>query len=128
MAQKQMSRLEANKEVRRILVRHGIDTGKLQFSCNARSLSLSGELYKEGGKDLDLVTMEALLKDFSRLGLRITSELSNWTISDGSITRKGKHKTIEAAGNYETQKRVILEKNVVDTMFYFELPKTGTDE
>ncbi len=123
-----MSRLEANKEVRRILVRHGIDTTKLQFSCNARSISLSGELFKEGGKELELTTMEALLKDFARLGLRIVSELNNWAISEGTVTRKGKHKTIEAAGNYETQKRIMLEKNVVETMFYFELPKTGSED
>ncbi len=128
MAQKQMSRLEANKEVRRVLVRHGIDTTKLQFTCNARSISLSGELFKEGGKELEMITMEALLKDLSRLGMRIISELTNWVISEGTVTKKGKNKTIEASGSFETQKRIVIDKSAHETIFYFELPKTGTEE
>lgn len=122
-----MSRLEVNRDVRRILVRHGIDTTKLQFSCHSKSISLSGELFKEGGKDIDLSLLEALMKDFSRLGVRIICELSNWSITDGAITKKGnKHKTIESSGNYENQKREVIES--IPMNFYFELPKTGTDD
>ncbi len=59
-----LSKLEAIKEVCRVLVRHGVDTTQVHFYCHGKSLLLTGGLYKNG-------------------------ELDNWNITDGSISKKG---------------------------------------
>lgn len=89
MAVKTASRLEANKEARRIFVRHGIDTTKVHFSCHGKSLLLTGGLYKETGEDIESKIIEVIFQELSRMGLRITCELENWTFSDGSVSKKG---------------------------------------
>lgn len=90
MAMKSLSRLEANKEVRRIFVRHGIDTSKVQFSCQGKSLTLAGGLFKEGGQEVENSCVETIIQELSRIGVHVSNcELANWDITDGSISRKG---------------------------------------
>ena len=48
---KKPSRLESNKDVRRILLRHRVDLTQLAFSCHGRTVSFSGDLMKDGGRD-----------------------------------------------------------------------------
>ena len=85
------SRLEVNKDIRRILVRHSVDTTKLQFTCSGKLITMTGGIYGEGGKELSLSHIDAILKDISRMGMRVYCELENWAISDGSISKKGSH-------------------------------------
>lgn len=90
MVQKMLTRLELNKEVRRIFVRHGIDTSKIQFSCQSRSLSLTGALFKEGGQEVEIHVVEIVVQELGRLGIRVGGcELENWNIMEGTISRKG---------------------------------------
>lgn len=88
-AAKNMSRLEANREVRRIFVKHGVDTNKLHFSCQGKTVFLTGDLLKDGGQDIEQKHIEMILFDLERLGIRINCELGNWTISPGTISKKG---------------------------------------
>ena len=90
MSQKNLSRLEANKEVRRIFVRHGIDTSKIQFSCQGRSLALAGGLYKESGQEVESSCVEIILQELFRIGIKVGNcELVNWDITESSISKKG---------------------------------------
>jgi hypothetical protein len=83
------SRLEVNKDIRRILVRHSVDTTKLQFTCSGKLITMTGGIYGEGGKELTLSNIDAIFKDITRMGMRVYCELENWTITDGSISKKG---------------------------------------
>lgn len=89
MAPKTVSRLEANREVRRIFVRHGIDTTQVHFSVAGRSLLLTGALYREGGQDVEVKIIDTVMQELARMGVAISCELENWIISEGSITKKG---------------------------------------
>lgn len=86
------SRLESNKDVRRALVKSGVDMTKIHFSTAGRSVSLRGGLYKDGGKDITVSAIEQLLQDINKLGLNLISDLDNWMISEGSIMKKGDKK------------------------------------
>lgn len=88
MAAKKLSRLESNKEIRRALVRSGADMEQIYYSCHGRSVSLSGKLCRSTGGEMSTSNVEMLLQDMNRLGLQIHSELENWHISEGSISKK----------------------------------------
>lgn len=90
MSAKVISRLEANKEVRRVFVRHGIDTSKIHFSCQGKTLLLTGALYKDGDNEVATNVIEAIVQELSRIGMKVNSELENWTISEGTISKKGR--------------------------------------
>lgn len=103
------SRSETNREIRRILVRNGVDTSKVQFSCSGRTIMLSGALYRDGGEDLAQVNIESICQAIARMGMSLFCELDNWSISDGSITKKGpkgghQHPHPQAAGAPESKK------------------------
>ncbi len=97
------SRLEVNQDIRRILVRHSVDTTKLQFTCTGKLITMTGGLYGEGGKELALSNIDAIFKDFSRMGMRVYCELENWTISEGSISKKGGNTKEDPKSNPNTQ-------------------------
>ena len=99
MHAKSGSRLDANREVRRIFVRHGVDTSKIQFSCQGKSLQLSGSLLKEGGHDLESNIVEAISQELVRMGIRINCDLDNWSIVEGTISKKGPKQPNAAKGN-----------------------------
>lgn len=89
MPAKKLSRLESNKEIRRALVRSGADMSLVNYSCHGRSVSLSGRLCKDGGREMSSSNIEVLMQDMNRLGLHIICDLENWSISEGSIAKKG---------------------------------------
>jgi ABC-type transport system substrate-binding protein len=70
-------------------VRHGIDTSKIQFSCQGKSLLLTGALFKDGGNEVEAKAIEAIVQELSRIGVKVNSELENWNICEGSISKKG---------------------------------------
>ena len=84
----QPSRAEVNRDVRRILVRHSVDTGKLQFSCSGKLLTLTGVLCKSDGKELEVKVMEIIVQDCAKLGLNIYCDLENWSVSNGAVSKK----------------------------------------
>lgn len=88
MAVKGPSRAEMNKDIRRIFVKHGVDTSRINYMCSGRTISLSGNLIKDGGKEIELSSVNVIVQDLTRLGLSIYCELENWSISEGAISKK----------------------------------------
>jgi hypothetical protein len=89
MAMKAMSRVDANREIRRIFARHRVSTSSLQFMCNGKNLLLTGSLLNDSGQELEQSVVDQVVQELSRTGLRINSELDNWNISEGAVSKKG---------------------------------------
>jgi hypothetical protein len=85
---KQPSRAEINKDVRRILVKHSVDTGKLAFSCSGKLLTMTGYLCKSDGKELEMRTLEIVIQDLAKMGLQLYCDLENWSVSNGTVSKK----------------------------------------
>jgi hypothetical protein len=83
-----LSRFDVNKKVRRALVRNGADMGFIQFSFTGRTVTFSGRLQKEDGRDFSASNLESMLADIYKIGVNVFSELENWTISEGAISKK----------------------------------------
>lgn len=107
MAVKALTRLEANKEVRRVLVRHSVDMNKIQFSCQGKNLTLSGGLFKDNGEEIDALILEVVMQELGRIGVRISADLENWVISDGTITKKGS--TLKTTTGVAEKKTVVVD-------------------
>lgn len=79
--------LEANRNVRRIFVRHWIDLGRLSIRTYQGKLSIRGSLQRIGGRDEELTTaiVEAMFAEIKRVPSvqRMTAELENWTNDAG---------------------------------------------
>lgn len=104
----QQSRLEANREIRRVLVKNGVDTTKLHYSCHGRMISLSGGIYKEGGKDLPTSNIESIFAELTRMGFHFNCDLDNWVITEGSISKKAAKASSTMANAGEEQKRIVI--------------------
>jgi hypothetical protein len=105
MAPKGPSRLEVNRDVRRILVRHGVDTTKLHFTCTGKTITMTGAIYKDGGQEIALQAVDAVFRDISRLGYRVYCEFENWTVSDGAVMKKGQTKENKKQANNSTENK-----------------------
>jgi hypothetical protein len=88
MAKGKVSRFEVNKKVRRALVRNGVDMGCIQFSFVGRTVTFSGRLQKDDGRDFSASNLDSMLQDIYKVGVQVASDLENWTISEGSLTKK----------------------------------------
>jgi len=86
---KKQSRFEVNKEVRRALVRNNVDMTKLSYSCAGRNLRLSGSLMRDNGGEFTAMMIEKMVGDITSTGLSVISELDNWNIIEGSISKIG---------------------------------------
>jgi hypothetical protein len=86
---KKQSRFEVNKEVRRALVKNNVDLTKLSYSCAGRNLKLSGSLVRDNGGDFSAMMIEKMVEEISKTGLYIISDLDNWNITEGGISKIG---------------------------------------
>jgi hypothetical protein len=88
---KKLSRMESNKEARRILVRNMVDLCYCQYSCCGRDVRLTGSLYKTDGSPLSASQVEAIINDFGRFlpGFCVVGDLDNWSFSSDHITSLG---------------------------------------
>ncbi len=85
---KKPSRLESNKDVRRILLRHRVDLSQLAFSCHGRTVSFSGDLVKDGGRDFSASEIDMMVLEILGLNLGVLSDLKNWDINGGTISKR----------------------------------------
>lgn len=104
MAVKSLSRAEANKEIRRVLVKNSVDTSKVFYSCSGRTISMTGMLVKEGGQELTANNIENIVREVARLGFSIYCELQNWSISEGSISKKASAEDQKKSGARDAAK------------------------
>ncbi|HLW56740.1 MAG TPA: hypothetical protein VKY27_05105 [Bacteriovoracaceae bacterium] len=96
-AVKKQSRLESNKEARRVLNRHGVDLTYCQYSCSGREIRLTGTLLRYAGGDFKASQIETMIYDFQRLlpGFVIVGELDNWSFSSEHINYHGNSEEAE---------------------------------
>jgi hypothetical protein len=84
---KKLSDLEINCAVRKVLVRHWIDLGRISVRTSAGVITLSGALDKLPNVDAPLTSasVEEMFVEIRRVSSvrRVQPVLSNWTESDG---------------------------------------------
>lgn len=91
--------LEINRDVRKVLVRHWIDLGKLSCRSGNGRLSVRGSLHRIAGvrEELTAAIVEIIFSDMKKIRgvVNITPELENWSMAMGKWRpiEKGKAKT-----------------------------------
>jgi hypothetical protein len=73
---------EIVQQVKWVLVRHGVDLSRMQFSCTKSSLYISGSLKKDPRGDFGELQVESLFNELDRLPWRldIRADLDNWAV------------------------------------------------
>ncbi len=91
MTIRKMSRMEANKEVRRILNRNGVDLCYTQYSVCGMDIRLTGWLCKSDTSDFNASQIETLVQECQRYlpGYTVTGDFDNWSFSTDHITYLG---------------------------------------
>jgi hypothetical protein len=105
MAGGKLSRFDVNKKVRRALVRNGADMSFIQFSFAGRTVSFSGRLQKDDGRDFSAANLESMLQDIYKIGVSVYSDLENWNISEGAISKKESTKEKKERKDKEASRR-----------------------
>lgn len=103
---RKLSRLEANKDVRRILNRHGVDLGHAQYSVSGMDIRLTGWLCKYDGSDFGASQIESMIHEFQRVlnGYTISGDFENWNFTSDHISHLGgKDEEKEEAMFYEEE-------------------------
>jgi hypothetical protein len=79
----EVSRYKINQQVREVLVRHGVDLRKLDFSFTGRALYLSGQLARDGGGDYAPTQIRCLLDELLRHKdiAHLQCDLDNWVVT-----------------------------------------------
>ena len=88
---RKLSRMEANKEARRILNRHQVDLAYCQYSCVGMEVKLTGWLCKPDGSDFNGPQIEAMIHDFHRYlaGFTVDGDFDNWHFNSERISYIG---------------------------------------
>ncbi len=88
---RKFSRLEANKEVRRVLNRHGADLAYTQYSVAGMDVRLTGWLCKSDTSDYNAAQIETMIQEFQRYlpGYTVSGDFDNWNFSTDHITFLG---------------------------------------
>jgi hypothetical protein len=109
---RKLSRLEANKNVRRILNRHGTDLSYTQYSVAGMDIRLTGWLCKTDCSDFNAGQIESLIQEFQRLlpGYSVSGDFDNWNFTTDHITFLGDKKK----GNNEEDTSFLFENQSSD--------------
>jgi hypothetical protein len=103
---RKLTRMEANKEVRRVLTRHAVDLGYTQYSVAGHDVRLTGWLVKIDTTDFNIHQVELIVQEFQRRlpGYFISGDLDNWNFTTEYITYLGsKIKNDEEDGDAFTE-------------------------
>jgi len=86
--------MEANKEVRRILNRHGVDLSYTQYSVAGMDIRLTGWMCKTDNSDFNGSQIEGMIQEFQRVlaGYSISGDFDNWNFSSDHISYLGDKK------------------------------------
>ena len=106
---KKMTRMESNKEARRVLNRNGVNLSHCQCSCFGKEIRLTGNLLKQDDSDFNGGMVESLIQDFQSAlpGYVISGDLDNWKFSSDHITFLG-NKDENGAANGEEENIVYV--------------------
>jgi hypothetical protein len=109
---RKLSRMEANKEVRRVLNRNGVDLTYTQYSVGGMDVRLTGWLCRTDGNDFSANKVETMIQEFQRVlpGYSVTGDFDNWSFTTDHITylgtKEGEESGEEAAApaeDYESE-------------------------
>jgi hypothetical protein len=105
---KKLSRMESNKEARRVLARHQADLAYCQYSCCGMEVRLTGWLCKIDGSDFTGPQVEAIIYDFSRhlTGFTVFGDFENWSFNSERISFIGEKE--KAHGSYEEEETTFV--------------------
>ncbi len=100
---KKLSRMECNKEARRVLNRHQTDLAYAQYSCCGMEVRLTGWLSKTDGTDFSGPQIEAIIFDFHRHlpGYTVYGDFENWNFNSERISYIGEKRTSESGEEEE---------------------------
>jgi hypothetical protein len=112
---KKLTRMESNKEARRVLNRHHVDLSYCSFSCSGRDILLTGWLCKTDGSDFSGTQVYTMIEDFQRNlpGFTISGDLDNWNFNSERITYVGEKEQV-SQGNGGDQEQEVYEINLDD--------------
>jgi len=96
------SKMEMNKTVRQILARYRADMTAMQVFCSPSSINMTGTLLKIGGGEFGGEEINGLKSELEGLG-SIVTDLTNWDLTGGSISRKDKKGEKESAKKDEKE-------------------------
>ena len=87
--------MEANKEVRRILIKHQIDLSLTQYSVCGYEIRITGWLIKNDNTEFTASGVENLIEEFQRRlpNYFISGDMDNWKFTITYITYLGDLKT-----------------------------------
>jgi hypothetical protein len=95
---KALTDLDINREIRKVLVKHWIDLGRLSIRTSRGRVMIHGLLDRIAGsrEKLSSPIVEAMFEEIHRIdGVnRVTAELANWVNSEGKSwveIERGKH-------------------------------------
>jgi len=102
---KRMSRLESNKQVRRVLNQHGVDLAFCQYSCTGMEVRLTGWLARYDGSNFNAQQVEGLVYDIQRhlSGFTIVGDMDNWSFTTDHITFLGEKSGSNQAYSFEDE-------------------------
>lgn len=85
------SRMEANKIVRQVLHRHGVDLTYTQYSVAGRDIRLTGYLSRLDGGKYNANMIESMIYEFQRYlaGYTISGDFDNWSFTQDHICYLG---------------------------------------
>lgn len=88
---RKLSRMEANKEVRRTLNRNGVDLSYTSYSVAGMDIRLTGWLCKNDTSEFSANQIETLIQDFQRYlpGYSVSGDFDNWNFTTDHITYIG---------------------------------------
>lgn len=106
---KKLSRLESNKEARRVLARHQADLAYCQYSCCGMEVRLTGWLCKTDGSDFTGPQIEAIIFDFNRHlnGYTVFGDFENWSFNSERISFMGEENAAHTSDDEEQTTYII---------------------
>lgn len=86
---RKLSRLEANKEARRVLTKNGVNLSYAQYSVSGREIRLTGWLCHQDNSNFNAHEIEVIVQEFMRVlpGFLIAGDFENWKFSSDFITQ-----------------------------------------
>lgn len=113
---KKLSRMESNKEARRVLARHQTDFSYCQYSCCGMEVRLTGWLVKTDGTDFNGPQIEAIIFDFHRHlpGYTVMGEFENWNFNSERISFIGDKNASGDGGEDEEEQVYIIDLDDYD--------------
>jgi hypothetical protein len=116
---RKLTRMECNKEARRVLAKHSVDMSYCQFSCCGMEVKLTGWLCKIDGSDFTAPQIEGMVHDFHRHlpNFMIFGDFDNWSFNSERITFVGDRDSLYKGGDGEEEEQTVYEINPDDYDF-----------